>query len=57
MTFDESHAEKVARILFPHDVPEMWRCTTQNCTACDSMAADWQQKINNVLNALKTLEN
>jgi hypothetical protein len=57
MTFNKDHAERVARLLFPHDVPEMWRCATENCGVCDTMAADWQQKIDTVLNALKTLEN
>ena len=57
MTFDKDHAEKVARLLFPHDVPERWRCPAENCSACEAMAADWQDKIDTVLNALKTLEN
>jgi len=57
VTFNKDHAERVARLLFPLDAPEMWRCATENCTACEAMAADWQEKINTVLNALKTLEN
>jgi hypothetical protein len=57
VTFNKDHAERVARLLFPLDAPQMWRCAVENCSTCDTMADNWQKKIDTVLNALKTLEN
>jgi hypothetical protein len=52
MKFTVEHAKKVAAKLY--EEPRE-RCSP-TCKACDTLAADWEFKVNNVLAALKVLE-
>jgi hypothetical protein len=52
MKFTVEHAKKVAALLY--DEPQA-RCGP-DCVACDAMAEDWEHQVNNLLAALKVLE-
>jgi len=52
MKFTVEHAKKVAAILY--EEPQA-RCV-DHCEACDTLAADWEFRVSQVLAALKLLE-
>jgi hypothetical protein len=52
MKFTVEHARKVARELYGEPFA---RCSLE-CEACNAMAEDWEHQVNNVLAALKVLE-
>jgi hypothetical protein len=52
MKFTIEHAKKVAAELYGDPFE---RCSPE-CEACNAMAEDWEHQVNNLLAALKVLE-
>lgn len=52
--FNRDHARKLAEALYGGDIP--MRCCDDPCSVCDTIATDWEDRVEKVFKALKSVE-